>query len=56
MDSFFYQQAPAKLYHYTGIGGLLGMARSRAAWASNAYYLNDSREVVHACDVLDEQL
>lgn len=56
IDSFFYQQAPSTLYHYTGIAGLLGMAGSRSVWASNAYYLNDSREVVHACDVLDEGL
>lgn len=56
IETFFYRQVPTALYHYTGISGLLGMARSKSVWASNAYYLNDSREVVHACDVLDDAL
>jgi Protein of unknown function (DUF2971) len=50
--SFFLPRADRTLYHYTGIGGLLGIVNSRSIWASHIYYLNDSREILHASDVL----
>lgn len=56
VESFFHQAAPTELFHYTGIGAVLGMAKTRSAWASNAYYLNDSQEVLYACKILDEEL
>lgn len=52
INDFYYHQAPRVLFHYTGVGSLLGMARTKCVWASNVYYLNDSREVLHACEVL----
>ena len=52
IDSFFSQQSNQPLFHYTGISSLLGMAKSNTLWASNVYCLNDSKEIVHACDVL----
>lgn len=52
VDSLFLPTADRVLYHYTGIGGLLGIVDSRAIWASRIYYLNDSKEILHACDVL----
>ena len=50
----FFSSPPANttLYHYTGIGALLGMVETRKIWASHAYYLSDSSEILHACDVL----
>lgn len=56
IDDFFLNAAPQILYHYTGIDALLGMANERKVWASHAYYLSDSREIVHACMVLKEVL
>ena len=56
VDSFFSPTADRTLYHYTGIGGLMGMVDSRAVWASHIYYLNDSKEILHACDVLSSLL
>lgn len=35
---------PATLFHYTSQAGLLGILRSRAVWATDVRYLNDSRE------------
>jgi hypothetical protein len=56
IDSFFHQIATSALFHYTGIAAVLGMAKTRTAWASHAYYLNDSQEVLHACKILAEEL
>lgn len=56
VDSFFSPTADRTLYHYTGIRGLLGIVDSRAVWASHIYYLNDSKEILHACEVLDRLL
>jgi hypothetical protein len=56
IDDFFVDTAPHTLYHYTSISALLGMANGRKVWASHVYYLNDSREILHACTVLKEVL
>ena len=56
IDDYFSSTPSTTLYHYTGIGGLLGMVENRKIWASNAYYLNDSKEILHSCDVLSEVL
>jgi hypothetical protein len=48
--------ANATLYHYTSIAALLGMVETHKLWASHAYYLSDSREITHACDVLTDML
>jgi hypothetical protein len=53
VDSFFSSSVEQSLYHYTGIRGLMGIVDSRAVWASHIYYLNDTKEIVHACEALD---
>lgn len=52
VDDYFSPKATMPLFHYTGIGGLLGIVGARAVWASHAYYMNDSREIIHAAEVL----
>lgn len=52
LNEFFSSHIDRTLYHYTGIGALLGLVQSESIWASHAYYLNDSREILHACEVL----
>jgi hypothetical protein len=52
IESFFSVEAEQTLFHYTGVSSLLGIAKSNALWASNIYCLNDSKEIIHACDVL----
>lgn len=56
VNDFFSDVPSSPLYHYTGIGSLLGVVQSKSVWASHAYYMNDSREVIHACDVLQRLL
>jgi len=56
IEEFFREAPPGPLYHYTGIGSVLGMAQSQVIWASHAYYLNDSQEVVHACQILQDHI
>lgn len=56
LNEFFSTQIDRTLYHYTGIGALLGLVQSESIWASHAYYLNDSREILHACEVLKSVL
>ncbi|MDO8340435.1 MAG: DUF2971 domain-containing protein [Candidatus Woesebacteria bacterium] len=56
VNDYFSLKPNSTLYHYTGIGGLLGIVESRRIWASHAYYLNDSKEILHACDALNKVL
>jgi hypothetical protein len=56
VDSFFLEKVDRILYHYTGVGSLLGIAKTEALWASNVYYMNDSKEITYACDILEEVL
>lgn len=39
---------PRLLYHYTSPQGLVGIVSSGRFWATNANYLNDTQELVHA--------
>lgn len=48
IDDLLGTELDCDLHHYTGIAGLEGIARSRALWASSAYYLNDSSEILEA--------
>jgi hypothetical protein len=54
IDDFFEGEPQESLYHYTGIGGLLGIADSETLWASNVYYLNDGEEIIYAQKMLKE--
>ena len=54
IEDLFSEVPKVTLYHYTGIGGLLGIVESRTLWASHIYYLNDAAEIVYARDVLKE--
>lgn len=40
------------LYHYTTFSGLLGIVQSRALWASDVRYMNDSAELRHTSDLI----
>jgi hypothetical protein len=42
------------LYHYTSQAGLLGIIQNRALWATNLLFLNDSMEVNHAIQMIQE--
>lgn len=55
-NDFFSKTINRPLYHYTGINSLMGIANSKHIWASHAYYMNDSEEIVHACTVLENVL
>ncbi len=52
VDDFFSVSPSTTLYHYTGIGGLIGIVETGKIWASHAYYLNDSKEILYAGEVL----
>jgi hypothetical protein len=55
-DDFFSTEIDKTLYHYTGISSLLSISEKKKVWASHIYYLNDSREILYACDVLRQIL
>lgn len=42
---------PALIYHYTTSGGLEGILRSGKLWLSDAFEMNDQREIQHGVDV-----
>jgi len=41
-----------RLYHYTNFNGLMGIVESRALWASDIRYMNDSAELKHTADLI----
>lgn len=54
------EQVPAKqrpnggvLYHYTNAEGLKGIVENGELWATSAYYLNDSAEILYGYRLLD---
>jgi hypothetical protein len=44
------------LYHYTTAEGLKGIVEHHELWATSAYYLNDSSEIMYGYGILDEAL
>ena len=49
----FFNTLPAgPLYHYTGIGSVLGIVKNECVFASHAYYLNDAQELLYGCEQL----
>jgi hypothetical protein len=42
------------LYHYTTAEGLKGIVENKELWATSAYYLNDSTEIIYGYRLLDE--
>ena len=46
----------ATLFHYTSTEGLIGIIERSQLWATSAYYLNDSSEVLYGYGVLSEVL
>lgn len=56
LDDHFSVSADKPLYHYTSLSSLVGIASKRELWASHVYYLNDSKEIIHACELLDKTL
>lgn len=45
-----------RLYHYTSFTGLLGIVGSRALWASDIRYMNDSAELKHTADLIRAEI
>jgi hypothetical protein len=43
---------PGRLYHYTDPGGLLGIVKNRVLWASDVWFMNDTREGYYGNEVL----
>jgi DUF2971 family protein len=43
---------PHTLFHYTNGTGLQGILESNRVWATHAQYLNDSTELIYACEVI----
>lgn len=56
LAAYFPIEPESSLYHYTSLGALVGIVTNRELWASHVYYLNDSKEVLHACELLDRTL
>lgn len=56
MSEYFLSPPDIPLYHYTGIEALLGMASNRELWVGNIHYMNDSEELTHAVDMLQDHL
>lgn len=44
------------LFHYTTTEGLKGIIEKNELWATSAYFLNDSTEIIYGCQILKEAL
>lgn len=47
---------PERVYHYTGVSGLMGIIESRRLWASDVWYMNDSREALYGLRAIERAL
>lgn len=57
ITSKLYSDVPQdRLYHYTNFTGLMGIVCSRALWASDIRYMNDSAELKHAADLIQTEI
>lgn len=57
ITSKLYADAPQeRLYHYTSFNGLMGIVESRALWASDIRYMNDSAELKHTADLISTEV
>jgi hypothetical protein len=57
ITSRLYAETPQeRLYHYTSFTGLLGIVASRALWASDIRYMNDSAELKHTADLIHTEI
>ncbi len=45
-----------KIYHYTDLNGLKGIIESGSLWATNFSFLNDSNELIHGMNCLENAL
>lgn len=52
----FSDEPQETLYHYTTFKGLLGIVDSGVLWASDLRYMNDSAELLHASDLMREEV
>src|ERR1017187_463920 len=44
------------LFYYTNADGLRGIIENNELWATSAYFLNDSTEIIYGYGILDEVL
>lgn len=50
------EQPEETLYHYTSLGGVLGILASQVIWASDIRYMNDSAELRHTADLVKREV
>ncbi len=56
VSKLYAAQPTRPLFHYTTLGGLIGIAKDKAIWATDYRYLNDSAEVEFFLDVVDSEI
>jgi hypothetical protein len=47
---------PERVYHYAGVTGLKGIIGDQCLWASDVWYVNDSREALYGLGALERAL
>ncbi len=47
---------PDIIYHYTNVGGLIGIISSGRLWATSTSYLNDKNEIYHAKRIIKSEI
>src|SRR5258708_18931696 len=47
---------PERVYHYAGVSGLKGIIEDQCLWASDVWYMNDSREALYGLRAIERAL
>ncbi|CAM3915745.1 hypothetical protein VA7868_03325 [Vibrio aerogenes CECT 7868] len=56
VQQLFSDTPRSTLYHYTTLGGLLGIVQSKVLWASDVRYMNDAAELHHTLGLLKQTI
>ena len=54
INSHLLKVPESDLYHYTTIKGFMGIVDSEQMWATDLQYINDTKELVYAGDLVNE--
>lgn len=55
-SAYIVQDLDVQLYHYTSLQSLKSIIETNIIWASNSFFLNDSKEIIHLEEFLKEAL
>ena len=56
LSKHFTDSPAAELYHYTSISGFMGIVESKRMWATDLQYMNDTKEIKYAGEIVEREI